>query len=424
MGTRAAPVMPAPKPGYLPLLSRFPRLLGFGMAAMLFCNFGQTFFISLFNGPMAAALSISQAELGRLYGGATLISGLSLIWLGTLVDRVATPAFTVVVCVVAGVAATLIAAATTPWVLGAGLLLMRITGQGLLSQTAVVTMSRRFTTDRGKALGLATLGLSLGEALLPLVAVALLGFVGWRGAWALVAAAFLIVAPPLLHWLARGDGQAGVFLRLDVDATGEVAGNDVAWTRRQVVVDPRFYLVLAWYLAPPFFLTGAFFYQGVLASEQGWRLATLASGFTAYAIAHVVGSIAVGPMVDHSGGRRLLWMFPAGLGLGFLLLPASDGVAVVWVYLALAGLTTGVSGPVVNATWSELYGTCHLGAIRALISALMVLATACAPVVFGWFIEAGVHLVTALGAGGLYLLIGSLVLWVAGRRLSRVPELA
>ena len=185
MGTRAAPVMPAPKPGYLPLLSRFPRLLGFGMAAMLFCNFGQTFFISLFNGPMAAALSISQAELGRLYGGATLISGLSLIWLGTLVDRVATPAFTVVVCVVAGVAATLIAAATTPWVLGAGLLLMRITGQGLLSQTAVVTMSRRFTTDRGKALGLATLGLSLGEALLPLVAVALLGFVGWRapGLW-------------------------------------------------------------------------------------------------------------------------------------------------------------------------------------------------------------------------------------------------
>lgn len=46
--------------------------------------------------------------------------------------------------------------------------------------------------------------------------------------------------------------------------------------------------------------------------------------------------------------------------------------------------------------WAELYGTRHLGAIRSLVTAGMVLATSLAPGLMGLLLDAGIRLVTQL----------------------------
>ncbi len=40
--------------------------------------------------------------------------------------------------------------------------------------------------------------------------------------------------------------------------------------------------------------------------------------------------------------------------------------------------------------WAEVYGVAHLGAIRALASALMIFSTALSPAALGWLIDFGI----------------------------------
>jgi hypothetical protein len=63
--------------------------------------------------------------------------------------------------------------------------------------------------------------------------------------------------------------------------------------------------------------------------------------------------------------------------------------------------------------FAELYGTGHLGAIRSVVQACMVFATAGAPALFGWLLDAGVGFDAiatgcALYVAGAVLLLGAL----------------
>ena len=80
----------------------------------------------------------------------------------------------------------------------------------------------------------------------------------------------------------------------------------------------------------------------------------------------------------------------------------------------------GTQGTVTGALWAELYGVDHLGAIRAMVAALMVFASAGSPVSMGWLIDAGVsieaiavmclgYLVVAITLGRVALARGSSV---------------
>ena len=55
----------------------------------------------------------------------------------------------------------------------------------------------------------------------------------------------------------------------------------------------------------------------------------------------------------------------------------------------------------VNAIWAEVYGTTHLGAIRALVQGLIILAVAISPAPMGWMFDAGitVEAVALMGLG-------------------------
>ena len=52
---------------------------------------------------------------------------------------------------------------------------------------------------------------------------------------------------------------------------------------------------------------------------------------------------------------------------------------------ACAGMTQTL-GP---ALWSEVYGVRHIGAVRAVTTAAMVLASAGSPILFGWLLDRG-----------------------------------
>lgn len=387
------------------------RFLGFGLLLMLGSNFGQTFYISLFGAAIRDDFNLGNAEFGAIYSAATLGSALMLAWVGRRIDVLDLRVYVTLVVAVLAVAAAVLGASTNLLVLGLALFGLRLGGQGLMTHAAVTSMARYFEGRRGRAMSFAALGLPLGEATFPLLAVTVLATIGWRQTW-LASGGLILLLIPLSLWLLRGHGERH---SRHMEATAD-GGGDGQWSRRDVLHDIRFYLVIPGVLMPPFVLTGLFFHQTVLAAAKGWTLEWLATAFIGYAALHVLASLASGFLVDRFGALRLLVFYQLPLVAGLLALGLAEGPWVAVFYLSLAGATTGASLPVVNAMWAEVYGVTHLGAIKAMTASMMVLATAASPIGLGVMLDGGVPFETIVLLAAAYAGV-SVFLFAVRRRL-------
>ncbi|WP_128080448.1 hypothetical protein [Salinivibrio socompensis] len=52
-------------------------------------------------------------------------------------------------------------------------------------------------------------------------------------------------------------------------------------------------------------------------------------------------------------------------------------------------MAIGATNPVINTLWAEMYGVSHIGAIRSLVTGMMILSTALSPWIFGIVIDIG-----------------------------------
>ncbi|HKK71985.1 MAG TPA: MFS transporter [Candidatus Krumholzibacteria bacterium] len=375
------------------------ELLSFGFLATLASGFGQTYFVGLFGGQWRADFALSNAGLGTVYSAATLVSGLTMIEAGRWLDRTPLRSFTAVVVASFAVACGLIAVAPEAWMLFPGLLLLRLCGQGLMGHIAITTVARHATKARGRSLSIAQLGFPVGEAVLPSLVVAALALTSWRGVWWACAVVLVTLVLPALVRLGRGVSSAP-------DGPDD---SEPGASRRDVVRDRRFHRVLPVVLAPPFVVTGLFFHQAAVADGMGWPLSLLATAFLAYAVTQVCGGLLGGWAVDRWSARRIVRLVLVPMAFGLASLAVADARPVAFVYMALVGFSAGMGSTVAGALWVELYGRRHLGAIRAMQHALMVVSTAASPVLFGLAIDAGLdvrHLTLLLAAGAVLAMAG------------------
>ncbi|MEQ8396743.1 MFS transporter [Thalassobaculum sp.] len=390
------------------------RLLLFGFLMAFGSSFGQTFFISLFSAEFRAAFGLSHGGFGALYSAATLTSGLLLLWVGGMIDRVDLRLFGGLVLLGIAGASALAAATAGPVMLVAALFCLRFFGQGLASHTAVTAVARYADPKvRGRSVSLAALGFPAGEAVWPAVAVALIAVIGWR--WTYVGAALLAVGVylPLAMVLLASHGRR----HTDLLARTEEGGGDAMrqWTRREVIGDPTFLWSMAAVLAPSFIVTGILFHQVHLTETKGWNLGVFAAGYVAYAACQIAVALVTGPAIDRVGARRVARFYLTPLVGGLVLLSQSDAVWAGLFFLAMCGATSGASSTLLGTLWAEIYGVRHLGAIRALVTACTVVSSALSPAMMGWALDAGVSIESIAVACAVYVVGGIGVLAVLFR---------
>ena len=408
---------------YLKFLFTNRRFLSFGVLIAFFSAFGQTFFIAVFGPEIRAEFGLSHGGFGAYYAIGTAASGVCLIWAGKLIDRFDLRWVTAGVCSALILACAFMASVPAAWALAPALFALRISGQGLMSHTAMTSMGRYFEAERGRAVSIAILGFPMGVAVFPGLAVWLIGMFGWRMAWAAIAAALALFLVPLLLWLLRGHGERhSYFLARNAGPNRETAAPtgqqpDAAastkrqWTRTEVLRDPRFYLLCFAITAPSFIVTGLFFHQAHLAFAKGWTLAWMASAFVGYTVGAIGANLAFGPLIDRYGARRLMPFYLYPLVLACLAIALFDHPAAAVALTLLLGLTSGGGQTLIGAAWPEFYGVLHLGAIRALVMSMGVGASALSPFTLGWLIDRGVAMETiSLGfLGYLALAIGCIM---------------
>jgi MFS family permease len=366
-----------------------PGLALFAFIAVATSGFGQTFFVSVMGGQLREAFGFSHTLYGGLYSGATVLSAVLLFRFGSLADSWSLSKVTALALLILAAGCLLIGITPNALLLGLGFLLIRFGGQGLTAHLGLTTAARYFSAHRGKAVAMAGIGFPLAEGTFPAGAVFLMQTFGWRWPWLSGFAILTLAVLPLLLFLSRKTPAP-------VKDSAFAAQQDlsISFTRDEVLRDPGFYMLLPAAVITPFVVTAIFFHQVAIAEIQGWSLQLVAKAFSGYAAGHLISLFAAGPVVDRLGAGRTLPLSLLPLSLGLLLLGVASAEWVALVYLLLVGITKGFEATSAGAIWAERYGLIHLGAIRALTQAIMVVSTAIAPVLFGFLFDLQVSLLT------------------------------
>lgn len=362
------------------------RWLATGLLLAFASSFGQTWFISLFAGEIRAEFGLSDGDWGLIYTIATLTSAALLLGRGGWADTVRLSRLAPLIAGAFAGAAALMAFGPSVWTLGIAVFLLRFCGQGMLSHIKITAMARWFVATRGRAMALTNLGYPLGEVLLPLPAVVLLAAIGWRWSWAVIAIVLAVVIVPLLVWLLAQDRAP----KGSAEAAGAPGMGGRHWRRAEVVRHWTFWALAPLMLTPGFIGTVVFFHQVHISEVKGWTLTAMAPGYPAFAAATVTTSFLAGWACDRFGPARLLPVLVLPMALGIYLIGPAMTPPDWIVALAVLGVTQGMAGTVWGTLLPAIYGTNHLGSVRAMATALMVVSTAIGPGITGLAIDWGV----------------------------------
>ncbi|OOY17919.1 MFS transporter [Thioclava sp. DLFJ4-1] len=389
------------------------RWLGAGFLLTLFSSFGQTFFIGLSGNDIRATFGLSGGTFGALYMVATLASASTLPFLGRTLDLMPgwkVVRFTIPLLALACVGITL---APNLIFLTVAIYMLRLFGQGMMTEIAFTEIGRWFVASRGKAMSLIVPGQPFGSALLPVLVVLIAQASGnWHLAWWLSAGVLVLIAWPLLMRLMQVERVPNA-----TEVQSSASGTARDWTRAEVIRDPVLYMLLAGLLAPPFIGTVIFFHQGYLTGLRGYSPLAFAAAFPVMSIATVGFGFVCGGLIDRFGALRLLPFVLAPLTLASLTVALVTPVWGVYAFMALLGMSNGFSGTLMGALWPEVYGVKNLGGIRAIIVASMVLSTAVGPGITGVLIDMGVELPTQMLGMAVWCVLAAGSLTIASRRV-------
>ncbi|NVJ98950.1 MAG: MFS transporter [Alphaproteobacteria bacterium] len=385
------------------------RFLSFGVLLAFLSSFGQTYFFGIFRQPISDDLGLNNSEFGLFYMLVTLGSAFGLTVFGTWIDRMPLRGYTVLLILLLSAGCLLMGFSGPLVTVFLAMVIVRLVGQGLMVHAAMTSMSRYFEKGRGKAVAIAGLGMPIGQALLPPLAVFLLLQMDWRTSWFVFAVTTVCLGVPLgwfllrghdrrhEHWLACQDMEAG-----QPDTAGPSR-------RRDVVKDYRFYLLLPAILVVPFWITAVFFFVADIAASVGWTMQDFTGMYWIYMLGAAAVPLLGGAMVDRFGGKRLVPFYPPLMGCGLLFILAGSGFPAVAGFLIFLGLVLGFAGPVNNAMWAELYGTKHLGEVKSLATSILLVSTALAPYLLGLLLDTGVSLSAILMAGVTHSFLAALL---------------
>ncbi|MDZ7806236.1 MAG: MFS transporter [Gracilimonas sp.] len=393
---------------YLTFVLKERKVLSFGLSFTFFSSFGQTFLISLFVPFFLTDFNLSNAAFGSIYSVATLASAAILPYLGKWIDVLPIGRYSLYVAFGLLIAALTMAFSWHIGFLFAGILMLRLSGQGLSGHTAETAMARYFTLQRGKALSISSLGYPIGEGILPVGIAALLAFTSWRTTWGIIAALIaLIFIPFILYVLNKTEiEQSNQRIKRTKDNSTDTG------SYFKIINDRRFWLIIPAILIPPFWATALFLYQVSIAEQLGWTAAIIASAFIFFAGARIISSLGIGPVIDKLSAAKIFPFYIIPMGIGLMVAFYHPGIWSAFLYMALVGMTLGFGSTTKSALYAELYGEDMIGTVRSLFASIMVFSTALSPFLMGWMLDNNIAMESILLMAATTVVFGVILAYI------------
>jgi|TARA_B110000444_G_C18843298_1_gene600259 MFS family permease len=373
-------------------------------------SIGQTFYFALYAGNIRDELGLSHGSYGGLYTAATLLSALTMLYTGKMVDYVNVRYLSFFVLILLGLSSIAFSFINSAFFLLIVFYLLRITGQGMSTHTSSTFIAKTFSSMRGKAIAVTVLGRAFGEMIMPITALLLIAFVGWRNAWIYTGLFILFIIAPYVFYLLKQRDIYEPDLNKKLNTT--IYENQINYRRSDVIKNKFFYLILSSILAPPFICTGIFFHSYHLIEIKGWSTEIYALTMPIFSLLLIIFVIFSGWAVDKWSAKDLTSFYLIPLAIGCIILAIGKNEVAMILFMVCAGATTGFATSIAGSLWAELYGTKYLGEVKALVMSCVVASTAIAPGIMGYLIDISVSLSDQILVCSVYMImITGLLLW-------------
>jgi MFS family permease len=386
------------------------RFLSAGAVLSFSSSYGQTIFIAIFAAQIMDSYGLSDGQWGALYTLSTSASALVMFWAGGLADMFRVRHLAWVVMPALAIVCLAMAVNTTVLGLVCIVFLLRLLGQGMMTQLAVVAMARWFAARRGLALSISALGLAMGTAAFPVVVASLFEIVSWRTVW-VMSAALLMLTFPLILWLLSAERSP----QSHAEAPDSAGMSGRHWTKSEVLRSRIFWLLLPMLLGPPAWGTALYFQQVHVAEVKGWPLVDYLALVPLLAGISVVATVLSGQAIDRFGSARLATFYLLPIALAFFIVGIAETLAMAAVGIAFLGVGYGIQATLPTSFWAEFFGTRHIGAIKAVSASIMVLGSAIGPGVSGVLIDFGLTFPEQMIGISVYFLAANVLVWMAVR---------
>lgn len=360
------------------IILQHPYILFFGILQVFFSAPGQTFLLSFFFVHIRETMEIPESLCAGLYSAATFAAALFLSPAGRLIDKYPIKRIILAVTIFMAVGCWILAASRNVLMVFIAFFILRLIGQGVFSLAGSTLIIKNFQKNRGKALGITTLGFPFSEMIYPSIALFLVTTFGWRTSYVLFGFSCLLLMLPI-QWtlLTKAKLKRGHFL------PGEEAINPQRMPGQpeerhirphkdfalgEVLHDLKFYLLLFAGCVPPMVVTGLFYHQITLFNANGWPVTLAVGGFALYAVFKAAGSVGIGPIVDRYGPLVPFVVIILLLASGTFLAGFGGPTHIVYYYFCIIGAALGFTSPVMNVVWPHFYGVKHMGSIKGFIA--------------------------------------------------------
>ncbi|WP_438970539.1 MFS transporter [Methylophaga sp.] len=397
--------------GYIGLIRQHFGLLAAAYLAVFTGNLGQSFFIGLFQSDISAYLAISAGEFGSIYAAITMISGFLVMHFGPKIDWISPRSY--VLTILSALIAGVLMLTLSPWwalaIVGLGL--QRLCGQGLMTHFGSTLAGREFTINRGRALGLVSLGMPSGEVILPPTIALLVTWLTWQQIWWSILAVLIVLWMILLLLVDWPEAPRKKVDKKTQQNTGPSPMREL-----------RFWMLIPMLMVLPITLTGIFIYQAQLTEDLGASATTYALALTGLGLSRFPGALLGGRWIDEFGATTLARLYLLPFAIALFAAAIIGGNIAIWILMLGAGLALGMSSPIGDSLLVRLWGREHLGHVRSLKSAFLVFSTGLAPAFLGFMIDAGVTFQSILFGMLIFLIVTWLLAQSPIREAHNHPE--
>jgi sugar phosphate permease len=266
-----------------------------------------------------------------------------------------------------------------------------------------VLLSRWFTSARGRAMGFAYLGIGLGGAIVPFLAVWLTRAVGWQGALQALGLLIVVAALPLALVVKESpDASASTTSTTSTKMVEDGGGSGGSGgSVGPVFRSPAFYLLLAGSMCSIAAVGGTNQHLKLFLSLDHGYAQTAAAEIASLVLASsLVGRLGMGWLADRFPKKyvMLLIYLLVASAIPLLFLVGTPGA--IYLFAVVFGVGLGGEYMVIPLMAAELFGVRVLGRVMGVVLTADGVAEALAPVLVG-----RMHDVTGSYAGGFSALI-------------------
>jgi len=277
-----------------------------------------------------------------------------------------------------------------------------------------VLLSRWFTATRGRAMGVAYLGIGIGGALVPFLAVWLTRAVGWQGALQVLGALIVVVALPLALIVRESPGPTS--------PTSRTSPNLPHPSVRPILHRPAFYLLLVGSMCSIAAVGGTNQHLKLFLSlDHGYSQTVAAQIASLVLVSSLVGRLGMGWLADRIPKKyvMLLIYLLVVSAIPLLFLTATPGA--IYFFAVVFGIGLGGEYMVIPLMAAELFGVQVLGRVMGIVLTADGVGEAVAPWLVGRMRDAAGSYASGFVALIVCALVGVLAISFLPRTSPAVP---